>query len=165
MATITLGGNTIHTAGDLPPKGSDLSKIALTGIDLADFQLSKFAGKRIVLNIFPSIDTGVCATSVRKFNELAAGIDNTVVINVSKDLPFAQKRFCGAEGINDVVMGSDFRHQAFSENVKIDMIDGGMKDFMSRAIIVLDEQGKVVYTQQVPEIGQEPDYDEAIAAL
>lgn len=161
MSTITLKGNEIHTAGDLPANGTDLSSIKLTGLDLADFSIGDHKGKKVVLNIFPSIDTGICAMSVRKFNEEVANMDNTAVICVSKDLPFAQKRFCGAEGIENVVMGSDFRHGDFSKHVDIDIIDGPMAGTMSRAIIVLDENGKVTYTEQVPEIAQEPDYEAA----
>lgn len=165
MATITLGGNEIHTKGNLPSKGTDLGKIRLTGDDLGDYSLSSFQGQKVVLNIFPSIDTGVCATSVRTFNQRAASMPNTVVLNVSKDLPFAQKRFCGAEGIDKVKMGSDYRHGDFSGHVDVDMIDGKLSGLMSRAIIVLDEHSKVIYTEQVPEIAQEPNYDAAIAAL
>ncbi len=165
MATITLGGNEVHTSGELPAVGSQLPEITLTGTDLKDFKISDHSGKRVILNIFPSIDTGVCAASVRKFNEDVSKLDNTVVICVSKDLPFAQKRFCGAEGIENVIMGSDFRHGSFSSNVHVDMIDGGLQGTMSRVIIVLDENGKVTYTEQVPEIAQEPNFTAAEAAL
>jgi thiol peroxidase len=165
MATITLGGNPIQTAGDLPANDTDLSNIKLTADDLSDFTLGQHAGKRIVLNVFPSIDTGVCATSVRTFNERAAALNNTSVVCVSKDLPFAMKRFCGAEGIDNVAMASDFRHGDFSKNIGVDMIDGKLSGLMSRAVIVLNEAGKVIYTEQVPEIGQEPNYDAVADAL
>jgi len=165
MASITLGGNPVQTKGDLPANGSDLSAIQLVDIDLSVYPLSSLKGKKVVLNIFPSIDTGVCATSVRTFNEKASTMEGAVVVNVSKDLPFAQKRFCGAEGIDGVRMGSDFRFGDFSEHVGIDMVDGKLAGLMSRAIIVLDEEGKVIYTEQVPDIGQEPNYDAAMAVL
>lgn len=165
MATITLKGGEVHTSGDLPAIGSTLPEITLTGLDLQDFKISDHYGKRILLNIFPSIDTGICAMSVRKFNEDVSGMDNTVVICISKDLPFAQKRFCGAEGIENLVMGSDFRHGSFSKNVHVDMTDGAMAGTMSRVIIALDETGKVTYTEQVPEIAQEPNFEAAKAAV
>ncbi len=165
MATISLHGDPIHTQGDLPATGTSLSDIVLTGSNLADFRIADHAGKRIILNIFPSIDTGVCAISVRKFNEDAAKLDNTVVICVSEDLPFAHTRFCGAEGIENLVMASDFRHHAFASNVPVTMTDGPLAGLHSRAIIALDTEGKVIYTEQVPEIAQEPNYEAVAAAL
>jgi thiol peroxidase len=165
MATITLRGNPVQTAGELPAVGSTAPAFTLTGTDLKDFSQSDFAGKRVILNVFPSVDTGVCATSVRRFNETAAKLDNTVVLCVSQDLPFAQKRFCGAEGIENVTMASSFRHPEFAKAYGLAIADGGMAGLLSRAVVVIDAAGKVAYTEQVPEIGQEPDYDKAIAAL
>jgi thiol peroxidase len=164
MATITLKGNPLQTAGELPAVGSPAPAFTLTGTDLKDFSLADYAGKRVVLNIFPSIDTGVCATSVRRFNQEAAKLDNTVVVCVSQDLPFAQKRFCGAEGIENVVMGSGFRHPEFAKAYGLTINEGGMAGLLSRAVVVIDPAGKVAYTEQVPEIGQEPNYEKALGA-
>lgn len=165
MATITLKGNPLHTAGELPAVGSQAPAFTLTGTDLKDFSLADFAGKRVVLNLFPSVDTGVCASSVRRFNQEAAKLANTVVVCVSQDLPFAQKRFCGAEGILDVMMGSAFRHPEFAKAYGLTISEGAMAGLLSRAVVVIDEHGKVVYTEQVPEIGQEPAYEKALAVL
>ncbi len=163
MATTALKGNPVHTVGELPSVGSDAPAYTLTGTDLGDVSSTDLQG-RTVLNIFPSIDTGVCAASVRKFNELAAGLENTTVVCVSKDLPFAQGRFCGAEGIENVVVGSDFRGD-FGEKFGVTLSDGPMRGLLARSVVVVDGDGKVVYTQLVPEITQEPDYDAAVAAL
>ena len=163
MATTAFKGTPVHTAGELPAVGSDAPAYTLTGTDLSDLA-SAYGTGRTVLNIFPSIDTGVCAASVRKFNELAAGLDDTTVVCVSKDLPFAQGRFCGAEGIDNVVVGSDFRGD-FGEKFGVTMSDGPMRGLLARSVVVVDADGKVVYTQLVPEITQEPDYDAAVAAL
>jgi thioredoxin-dependent peroxiredoxin len=166
MAQTKLGESTVNTSGSLPSVGSTAPDFSLTTTDLKDVGLKDFSGKNIVLNIFPSIDTRVCATSVREFNKRAAGMSNTVVLSVSKDLPFAHKRFCGAEGIENVVMLSDFRDKgAFSKHYGIDMVDGGMAGLHARAIVVIDPQGKVKHTELVPAIGQEPNYDAAIGAL
>jgi len=165
MAQTKLGENTVNTNGNLPAIGSTAPDFTLTGIDLKDASLKDFAGKKIVLNIFPSIDTGVCATSVREFNKRAAGLSNTVVLCISKDLPFAFKRFCGAEGIDKVVSLSDFRNRGFSKNYGVEMIDGGMTGFFARAIVVLDVSLKVVHTEIVPAVGQEPNYDAALKAI
>ncbi len=165
MAEVKLGENTVHTSGSLPAVGGDAPDARLVRNDLSEMQLSSYAGKRVVLNIFPSIDTGVCAASVRKFNELAASLDNTAVLNISLDLPFAQKRFCGAEGIENVETLSAFKNNSFEEAYQVTMIDGGMQGFFSRAIVVVDENGDVVHAEQVPSIGQEPNYDAAIAVL
>ncbi|MEP6683901.1 MAG: thiol peroxidase [Parafilimonas sp.] len=162
--TITLGGNPVHTAGKLPEVGSEIKDFTLTGVDLQEKTLSEFKGKYIIMNIFPSVNTGICSKSVRKFNEEAASLQNTVVLCISKDLPFAQKAFCGAEGINNVVMLSDFRND-FGHTYGVQMVDGAMKGLLSRAVIVVNPEGKIVYEQQVPEIGQEPDYAPAIAAV
>nr|WP_315246557.1 thiol peroxidase [uncultured Flavobacterium sp.] len=165
MASITLGGNPIHTSGELPAVGSQLADFKLVQNDLSVASLSNFAGKKLVLNIFPSIDTGTCATSVRKFNENASNLDNTTVLCISKDLPFAQKRFCGAEGLENVVNLSDFQEGSFGKANGLDIVDGPLKGLLSRAIIVVDADGKVVHTEQVAEIANEPNYEAALAAL
>jgi len=165
MAEITLGGNPIHTNGELPQSGNKAPDFKLTAHDLSDKSLSDYAGKRVVLNIFPSIDTEVCASSVRKFNEKAAGLENTAVLNISKDLPFAHKRFCAAEGIENAETLAEYRDHQFSESYGVQIIDGPFAGLMSRAVVVLNENGEVAYTEQVPEIGQEPNYEEALAAL
>ena len=161
---VTLGGKTIHTVGKLPAVGTDIKDFTLTGVDLKDKSSSDFKGKYVIMNIFPSVNTGVCSKSVRKFNEDAASLKNTTVLCISKDLPFAQKAFCGAEGINNVVMLSDFRSD-FGNKYGVQIADGPMKGLLSRAVIVVNPEGKIVYEQQVPEIGQEPDYAAAIAAI
>jgi len=161
---ITLGGKTIHTVGKLPGVGTAVKDFTLTAVDLKDNTLADYKGKYVIMNIFPSVNTGVCSKSVRKFNEDAAGLKNTTVLCISKDLPFAQKAFCGAEGIKNVVMLSDFRTD-FGHSYGVQIADGPMKGLLSRAIIVVNPEGKIVYEQQVPEIGQEPDYAAAIAAI
>jgi thiol peroxidase len=161
---ITLGGKTIHTVGQLPAVGTPVKAFTLTGVDLKDITLAEYKGKIVIMNIFPSVNTGVCSKSVRKFNEDAAGLKNTTVLCISKDLPFAQKAFCGAEGITNVVMLSDFRTD-FGQLYGVQIADGPMKGLLSRAVIVVNPEGKIVYQQQVPEIGQEPDYAAAIAAI
>ncbi|NHF59809.1 thiol peroxidase [Flavobacteriaceae bacterium TP-CH-4] len=165
MATVTLKGTQIHTMGELPSKGSDAPDFQLTKSDLSDATLSDYRGKKVVLNIFPSIDTGTCAQSVRQFNKEAAGLDNTVVLCISKDLPFAQARFCGAEGIENVEMLSDFRDGNFGESYGLSFSDGPLMPLHSRAVVVLNEDSEVVYTEQVPEIVDEPDYAGALEAL
>ena len=164
MADITFQGNPITTVGNLPEKGAQAPAFTLVGTDLSDVELKNFAGKQLVINIFPSIDTGVCQASVRAFNEKAGGRDNTVVLNVSKDLPFAQERFCAAEGIDNVVSASAFR-SSFGEDYGVTMTAGPLEGLLSRAVVVVDAEGSVVYTEQVPEIGQEPDYEAALGAL
>ncbi|WP_230976066.1 thiol peroxidase [Gulosibacter hominis] len=165
MVNVTLeGSTTINLAHDLPAVGSKAPDFTLVGTDLEPVKLSDFAGKRVVLNIFPSIDTGVCAASVRRFNELAAGFDNTVVVCVSADLPFAQERFCGAEGIENVVSASTFR-SSFGNDYGVLMVDGPLEALLARAVVVIDTDGTVRHVELVPEIGQEPDYDAAKAAL
>ena len=165
MATITLGGNEIHTSGELPAVGTQAPNFTLRKTDLSSVSLADYAGKRLVLNIFPSIDTGVCATSVRTFNQRASEVENTEILNISRDLPFAQKRFCGAEGIENADTLSDFEAGAFGKDYGLNIEDGPMAQLHSRAVVVVDEAGKVVYTEQVPEIAQEPDYEKALAAL
>lgn len=164
MADITFQGNPITTVGNLPEKGAQAPAFTLVGTDLSDVELKNFAGKQLVINIFPSIDTGVCQASVRAFNEKAGGRDNTAVLNVSKDLPFAQERFCAAEGIDNVVSASAFR-SSFGEDYGVTMTAGPLEGLLSRAVVVVDAEGSVVYTEQVPEIGQEPDYEAALGAL
>jgi thiol peroxidase len=165
MAEITLKGNAIHTAGSLPAVGAAAPDFKLTKTDLSETSLADYKGKRVVLNIFPSIDTPVCATSVRKFNAEATRLADAVVLCVSRDLPFAHKRFCAAEGLDKVVSASEFRSTSFSDAYKVTIVDGGLTGLFSRAIVVIDAGGKVVYTEQVPEIAQEPDYARALAAL
>ncbi|HRW17856.1 MAG TPA: thiol peroxidase [Dermatophilaceae bacterium] len=164
MATTAFKGNPVQTSGALPSQGEQAPAFAVTGTDLADVTSEGLAGSRVVLNIFPSVDTGVCAASVRKFNELAGSLDNTRVVCVSADLPFALGRFCGAEGIENVTAASTFR-SSFGDDYGVTMTDGPLRGLLARSVVVLDEQGRVSYTELVPEIGQEPDYDAAIAAL
>ncbi len=165
MATVTLHGDTIHTLGELPAVGSTAQNFTLTKGDLSSASLSDYKGKKVVMNIFPSIDTGTCAKSVRQFNEEAAELENTVVLCISKDLPFAQARFCGAEGIKNVIMLSDFRNGKFGKDYKLEFTDGPLQSLLSRSVIVLDSDGKIVYTEQVPEIVDEPNYKAALVAL
>lgn len=155
----------VNTTGNLPPQGSKAHDFTLVSMDMNEVSLRDFAGKNIVLNIFPSIDTRVCATSVREFNKRASALKNTVVLCISKDLPFALKRFCAAEGIENVVSLSDFRTKDFGKNYGVELVDGPFAGLHARAVIVIDAEGKVTYTELVPAIGQEPDYDKAIAAL
>ncbi|PXW16116.1 peroxiredoxin [Chryseobacterium sp. CBTAP 102] len=162
--TITLKGNEVHTIGTLPSVGSTVKDFALVDSGLAVKTLETFAGKKKVFNIFPSIDTPTCAASSRKFNEEASKLDNTVIINVSKDLPFALGRFCAAEGLNNVETLSDFRG-SFGDDYEVTITDSPLKGLLSRAVIVTDENNKIVYTEQVPEIADEPNYDAALAAL
>lgn len=164
MANITFQGNTIHTKGNLPETGSQAQDFLLIGEDLSEKSLNDYKGKKVIFNIFPSIDTGVCAQSARTFNEKANALENTVVINVSKDLPFALKRFCAAEGLENVVNLSDFRGN-FGERYGLVLEDSALKGLLSRAVVALDENGKVIYTEQVPDIAQEPDYEAALAAV
>ena len=165
MASITLGGNPIQTTGELPQTGSTAPAFTLVKTDLSSASLADFAGKKVVLNIFPSIDTGTCAQSVRTFNEKASKLENTTVLCISKDLPFAQKRFCGAEGLENVVNLSDFKTGEFGKNYGLDIMDGPLAGLHSRVVIVLDEKGTVLYSEQVGEIAAEPDYEAALAAL
>ena len=165
MAKITLRGNPINTSGSLPEKGSKAPAFSLVKSDLSTLTLDELAGKKVILNISPSLDTGICATAVRKFNVLAAGSENTVVLAITKDLPFAHGRFCSTEGISNVVTLSGFRDSAFGKAYGVDILDGPMAGLYARSIVVIDEKGKVVYTELVPEIVQEPDYDKTLAAL
>lgn len=164
MASVTFQGNPVHTSGDLPAVGSPLPQFTAVNGDLQDVTAADFRGKRLVINIFPSVDTGVCAAQVRNFNKKAAELDNTTVIGVSKDLPFAQARFCGAEGIENVSTLSAFR-TSFGEDFGVLMTDGPLEGLLARAVVVADENGTVVHSELVSEIGEEPDYDAAVAAL
>ena len=164
MATLLHRGVTVHSAGELPPLGKKLRPFVLTGADMTDFGSGIAGGRRLVLNIFPSLDTGICAMSVRRFNELAAGLTDTLVLCVSADLPYAHKRFCVAEGIENVATGSTFR-SGFGLDFGLTLVDGPMRGLLSRAVIVADRDLTILYTEQVPSINQEPDYDAALAAL
>jgi thiol peroxidase len=165
MAQITLHGNPINTIGTLPAIGTTAPDFTLTGKDLMDKTLQDYAGKKVVLNIFVSLDTATCAMSVRRFNAEAVNLPNTVVLCISKDLPFAQARFCGAEGLENVITLSEMRDMEFGKAYGLTIVDGPMAGLLSRSVVVLDETGKVIYTEQVPEIGQEPDYESALRAL
>ena len=164
MTTVTLQGTEFETVGALPELNSKAAEFNLVKADLSEITLSSLSGKRVILNIFPSIDTGTCATSVRTFNEKAASMDNTVVVCVSVDLPFALGRFCGAEGIENVETGSAFR-SSFGEDYGVTMANGPLSALLSRAVIVINEEGNIIYTQQVSEIVDEPDYEAALAVL
>ena len=165
MAQITLKGMPVNTCGDLPALGAKAPAFTLTRTDLAEVPLSDFAGKRVVLNIFPSLDTPTCATSVRTFNARAAEVPGTAILCISADLPFAQKRFCGAEGLDNVVPASSFRSADFGQAYGVALVDGPLKGLLARAVVVVDEGGKVIHTELVPEIAQEPDYNAALAVL
>ncbi|NCN05706.1 MAG: thiol peroxidase [Spirochaetales bacterium] len=165
MATITLKGNTIHTSGNLPAMGSTLTDFTLTNKELDTVSTADLRGKKLVLNIFPSLDTGICAASVRRFNTEAASLKNTEVLCISADLPFAHSRFCVAEGIDKVHNLSTVRNKDFGKTMGLEIIDGPLEGLLSRSVIVVDGTGKVVYTEQVPEIAQEPDYAKALSAV
>lgn len=165
MAQVTLGGNACNTIGDLPAIGSKAKEFILKKNDLSVLTLMELEGSRVILNIFPSVDTGTCATSVRTFNKRASEMENTKVICVSRDLPFAQTRFCGAEGIESVLTVSDFATGQFGRDYGVELIDGGFQHLHARAIVVLDETGTVLHTELVPEIANEPNYDAAMAVL
>lgn len=162
MSEITFKGNKISTNGELPKQGENAKNFELINTELQTKSLQDYEGQKLVLNIFPSVDTGVCAQSVRTFNEKAASLDNTKVLCISRDLPFAQNRFCAAEGIENVEMLSDFNTGDFGKNYGLEMLDGPLKGLHSRAVIALDENHNVIYSQQVPEITEEPDYNNAI---
>ena len=165
MASITLGGNPINTSGTLPNIGTNAPDFKLVKTDLSLASLADFKGSRLVLNIFPSIDTGTCATSVRTFNAKASSLENTKVLCISRDLPFAQKRFCGAEGLENVINLSDFNTGSFGKDYGLEITDSVLAGLHSRVVIVLDENGKIIYTEQVNEIADEPNYEAAITAL
>jgi len=165
MAKITLKGHSINTLGNLPEVGEKVMDFELIKNDLSKVSLKDFAGSRLVLNIFPSLDTGTCAASVRNFNKLAAELRNTKVLCISRDLPFAQARFCGVEGIDNAITLSDFNTGAFGKDYKLEIVDGPLAGLSSRAVIVLDENHKVMYAEQVSEIVNEPNYDAALVVL
>ncbi|MDD2381073.1 MAG: thiol peroxidase [Mariniphaga sp.] len=165
MAQITLKGSTVNTVGELPQVGVKANDFSLVRVDLSRVGLSEYKGSKLVLNIFPSLDTGTCAASVRYFNQAAAGLKNTKVLCISRDLPFAQARFCGAEGIENVETLSDFATGDFGKSYGLEIADGPLSGLHSRVVIILDENGTVVYTQQVPEIVDEPNYEEVLKAL
>jgi len=165
MATVTLGGNPIHTNGELPKTGSKAPDFKLVNTDLSIATQADFAGSKVVLNIFPSIDTGTCATSVRTFNAKASTLANTKVLCISRDLPFAQKRFCVAEGLENVINLSDFNTGSFGKDYGLEITDSVLAGLHSRVVIVLDENGIIKYAEQVPEIADEPNYENALAAL
>lgn len=165
MSTVTLAGNPIHLAGQFPKVGDGAPSFTLVGTDLADVSLKDYAGKRKVLNIVPSLDTPVCQTSTRKFNERASAQRNTVVLVIAADLPFAMKRFCETEGLKNVVSLSTMRGREFMANYGVEIIDGPLAGITARAVVVLDEHDKVVHAELVPEIKQEPNYDAALAVL
>lgn len=165
MAKITFKGNPVNTSGNLPANGSKAPDFSLVKSDLGNLSLKDLSGTKTILNIFPSLDTSVCATSVRKFNQLAAGKSNVKVLAISKDLPFAHSRFCSTEGITNVVSLSGFRDSAFGKAYGVDMTDGPLAGLYARSIVVLDEGGKVIHTQLVPDITLEPDYDAALKSL
>jgi thioredoxin-dependent peroxiredoxin len=165
MASITLGGNPIHTTGELPLVGSKAPHFQLVKNDLSIASLPDYSGSKLVLNIFPSVDTGTCATSVRTFNEKASMLTNTKVLCISRDLPFAQKRFCGSEGIENVENLSDFKDGTFGKDYGLEILDSVFAGLHSRVVVVIDENGIVKYTEQVPEIANEPNYEAALAAL
>lgn len=165
METTAFKGTPVHTCGHLPHTGSQAPRFTLTRGDLTELRSEELKGRRIVLNIFPSLDTAVCATSVRKFNQLAASLDNTTVVAVSKDLPFAQSRFCTTEGIENLIAASAFRSPEFAREYGVEMVDGPLAGLLARAVVIIDETGRIVYTELVPEITREPDYEAAIKKL
>ena len=165
MAKIAFKGDPVHTSGTLPKVGEKAPDFALVSGELAEVKLSDFKGKNVVLNIFPSLDTGVCATSVRKFNEKAGSLKNTVVLGISSDLPFASSRFCSTEGIKNTTALSVYRNHSFAKDYGVLLEDGPLKGLTSRAVLVINPEGKVIYNEMVPEITQEPDYNSAIDSI
>jgi thiol peroxidase len=165
MSVITLKGNPINTIGQLPEVGTFAPEFKLTANDLSDKSLTDYASREVVLNIFPSLDTATCAMSVRRFNAEATNLNNAIVLCISRDLPFAQARFCGAEGLINVITLSQMKDMNFGKEYGVEMIDGPLASLFARAVIILDENGKIIYTELVPEIAQEPDYEQALKAL
>lgn len=165
MASITLGGTPVNTIGELPQKNTSAPNFSLTKVDLSQATLGDYKGAKVIMNIFPSVDTGTCAKSVRQFNEAAAGLENTKVLCISRDLPFAQQRFCGAEGIKNVEMLSDFKSGDFGKAYGLEFSSGGFSGLHSRCIVVLDASGTILYTEQVKETADEPNYKVALEAL
>lgn len=164
MATTALKGHTIQLKGDLPQVGSQAPEFTLTTIDLQDLNLKDFKGQKLILNIFPSVDTGICAASVRTFNQKAADLENATVLCISRDTPMAHRRFCGAEGIEDVISLSQIRNTEFMDNYGVELAEGAMAGFFARCVVVIDEAHKVLYTQITNDITEEPDYEAALAA-
>jgi thiol peroxidase len=164
MTQVTFKGNPLRVSGSLPEAGSKAPDFVVVKTDLSSTSLSEYRGKRVILNIFPSLDTPVCAASVRRFNEEAAGLENTVVLCISRDLPFAQKRFCAAEGIENVLTVSEYRDSSFSDAYGVRILDGPLAGLFARAIVVVDKKGTVIYTELVSEVSREPDYEKALAA-
>jgi thiol peroxidase len=165
MAQVTLKGNPVNTSGNLPTVGYAAPDFSLTRADFSDMSLREVAGKRVVLNIFMSVDTSTCSASIRRFNTEISKIDNAVALCISRDLPFAHARFCEAEGLKDVITLSEMRHRDFGKTYGIEMTDGPLAGLLARAVLVLDESGKVIYSQLVKEVGEEPDYEKALDAL
>lgn len=165
MASVTLGGTPVTTSGELPAKGNSAPNFELKKVDLSPSSLDDYSGQKVVMNIFPSVDTGTCAASVRQFNQEAAELENTKVLCISRDLPFAQQRFCGAEGIENVEMLSDFESGSFGKSYGLEFAEGPFKGLHSRCIVVLNTDGNIVHTEQVPEIADEPNYKAALEAL
>ena len=165
MAKVTMKGTPVNTSGELPAVGSDAKDFNLVGTDLSTKSMEDFKGHNVIMNIFPSVDTGTCAASVRNFNKSAAALDNTKVLCISRDLPFAQGRFCGAEGIENVVMLSDFKAGQFGDDYGLNFVDGPFTGLSSRAVVVVNADGKIVHTEQVSEIVDEPNYEAALASL
>ena len=165
MASITFQGNPVTTCGQLPKTGSKAPGFTLTGGDLSDHSLSQFSGKKVIINIVPSLDTGVCATSAKKFNASVARLEHVVLLNISADLPFAQSRFCESEKLSNITTLSTFRAPEFGTAYGVTITDGPLKGLLSRAVVILNEEGTIIHTEQVPEIAQEPNYDEALAAV
>ena len=165
MANITLDGIPVETIGTLPEVGSQIKDFKLVATNLSIKTLANFLGNNLIMNIFPSIKTGVCSASIRRFNELASKLDNTKILCISRDLPFSQQQYCAAEGLDNVIMLSDYKEGAFGKNYGLIMVNGAFDALLSRCIIVADNSGKIIYTEQVPDIGQEPDYESALDAL
>lgn len=165
MAIVTLGGDTVHTSGTLPAIGTDAPDFKLTATDLSTKSLADYTGQHLVLNVFPSVDTGTCAQSMRTFNKAASSLEHTKVLCISRDLPFAMARFCGAEGLDNVESLSDFRDGNFGSSYGLDFTDGAFQALLSRCVIVINSDGKVIYTEQVSEIADEPNYEAALSAL
>ncbi|TXB66075.1 thiol peroxidase [Vicingus serpentipes] len=165
MSKITLKGNEINTSGELPAIGSIAKDFNLVAEDLSTKSLNDFKGEKLILNIFPSIDTGTCASSVRNFNKEASNLANTKVLCISRDLPFAQKRFCGAEGIENVIMLSDFKTGQFGKDYGLEILDGPLAGLNSRCVLIINEEGNIIYTEQVTETVEEPNYEKALASL
>ncbi len=165
MAQVTMKGTPVNTSGELPTVGSDAKDFNLVGVDLSNKSMEDYKGQNVIMNIFPSVDTGTCATSVRNFNKKAAELDNTKVLCISRDLPFAQSRFCGAEGLDNVEMLSDFRAGAFGDEYGLNFVDGPFTGLSSRCVVVVNADGKIVHTEQVGEIVDEPNYEAALNSL